>query len=230
MTMTMAQVAIDTCKASGYRVSVAIVGNTGELLLHVRGDGASPHTVENSFRKAYTSRTFRVPSGEWAKSLEANPLRATMFLSNMIALAGISLCLGARLIVEYRRGESQLARQRVRVVMLGTLLGFALPGAVLLGSMVRGGGFTMNLGAVTPVLFSLSLAYAVVKHDLFAIDAMVKRGAYYLVTTGAVLVAYAGAVALLNMVFRAGALTEARRQRSAVGSIARFPKRPRLAR
>lgn len=88
MTMTMAQVAIDTCKASGYRVSVAIVGNTGELLLHVRGDGASPHTMENSFRKAYTSRTFRVPSGEYTKNLQNDPLRAGQFLTNIIAFAG----------------------------------------------------------------------------------------------------------------------------------------------
>jgi len=88
MTMAMAQVAMDTCKASGYRVSVAVVGNAGELLLHVRGDGASPHTVENSFRKAYTSRTYRVPSGEVVKNLQNDPLRAGQFLTNVIAFAG----------------------------------------------------------------------------------------------------------------------------------------------
>jgi uncharacterized protein GlcG (DUF336 family) len=88
MTMTMAQVAIDTCKANGYRVSVAIVGNTAELLLHVRGDGASPHTMENSFRKAYTSRTFRVPSGDFTKNVGNNPLHPQLYLNNVIAFAG----------------------------------------------------------------------------------------------------------------------------------------------
>ena len=58
---TIAQTAIDTCKANGYAVSVTVVGRVGEILVQIRGDGAGPHTVENSFRKAYTSRTFRVP-------------------------------------------------------------------------------------------------------------------------------------------------------------------------
>jgi len=54
----------------------------------VRGDGTGPHTIENSFRKAYTSRTFRVPSGEWAKNLANNPTRGPQFLTNVIAAQG----------------------------------------------------------------------------------------------------------------------------------------------
>src|SRR5215213_7947855 len=65
MAMTIAQVAIDTCKTNGFAVSVSVVGRTGELLLQVRGDGTGPHTMENSFRKAYTSRTFRSTSGDF---------------------------------------------------------------------------------------------------------------------------------------------------------------------
>src|SRR5690349_5737151 len=62
--LAIAQTAYEHCTAQGYRVSVTIVGRTGEVLLQMRGDNASPHTMENSFRKAYTSRTFRIPSGE----------------------------------------------------------------------------------------------------------------------------------------------------------------------
>jgi uncharacterized protein GlcG (DUF336 family) len=88
MAFTMAQTAIETCKASGYRVSVTIVGRTGEVLLQVRGDNASPHTVENSQRKAYTSRTFRLPSGEWATNLSNDPNRGGQFLTGVIAIRG----------------------------------------------------------------------------------------------------------------------------------------------
>ncbi len=88
MAITIAQTALETCKANGYRVSVTIVGRAGEILLQVRGDGASPHTVENSFRKAYTARTFRISSAEWTKNLESNPTRGPQFLTNVIALAG----------------------------------------------------------------------------------------------------------------------------------------------
>lgn len=88
ISMTMAEVALATCKASGYRVSVTVVGRAGEVLLQVRGDGAPPHTMENSFRKAYTARTFRMSSGDWTKSLANNPTRGPQFLTNTIALAG----------------------------------------------------------------------------------------------------------------------------------------------
>ena len=88
MSMTIAQTALDTCKASGYRVSVTVVGRAGEILLQIRGDGASPHTMENSFRKAYTARTFRMSSAEWTKNLANNPTRGPQFLTNVIALAG----------------------------------------------------------------------------------------------------------------------------------------------
>ena len=71
--MTIAQTAIETCKANGYAVSVTVVGRNGEVILQVRGDNTGPHTFENSFRKAYTARTFRSPSGALADRLKADP-------------------------------------------------------------------------------------------------------------------------------------------------------------
>lgn len=62
--LTIATTAMDTCKGQGYRVSVTVVGRNGEPLVQLRGEDASPHTYDFSFRKAYTARTFRVASGE----------------------------------------------------------------------------------------------------------------------------------------------------------------------
>jgi len=88
MAFTMAETAIATCAANGYRVSVTVVGRVGEVLLQVRGDNAPPHTVENSQRKAYTARTFRMPSGEWASNLANDPNRGAQFLTGVIAIRG----------------------------------------------------------------------------------------------------------------------------------------------
>src|SRR5262249_8801379 len=57
--LTIATTAMDTCKGQGYRVSVSVVGRAGEVLVQLRGDDASPHTLDFSSRKAYTARTFR---------------------------------------------------------------------------------------------------------------------------------------------------------------------------
>jgi Haem-degrading len=52
MAMTIAQTALETCTKQGYNVSVHVIGRNGEVLVAVRGDGAPPHTIENSQRKA----------------------------------------------------------------------------------------------------------------------------------------------------------------------------------
>lgn len=88
MAITIAQTAIDTCKANGFAVSVSVVGRAGEVILQVRGDGTGPHTVENSFKKAYTARTFRGPSAALAKRLKDDPLLPLIHLSNVVAAAG----------------------------------------------------------------------------------------------------------------------------------------------
>ena len=86
--LTIASTASATCKGQGYKVSVHVVGRNGEVLVALRGDNASPHTFENSMRKAYTARTFRVPSGEIVKRLKENPQFAGVFLTNVIATEG----------------------------------------------------------------------------------------------------------------------------------------------
>jgi uncharacterized protein GlcG (DUF336 family) len=86
--LTIATTAADTCKAQGNRVSVTVVGRQGEVIVMLRGDNASPHTVENSRRKAYTARTFRIPSGEFAKRVKDNPTIGLVHLSGVIAAQG----------------------------------------------------------------------------------------------------------------------------------------------
>jgi uncharacterized protein GlcG (DUF336 family) len=87
--LTIAQTAIETCKTNGYAVSATVVGRNGEIIVQVRGDNANPHTMENSFRKAYTARTTRSPSGALVERLKADPtLGAFAHLSNIIAFQG----------------------------------------------------------------------------------------------------------------------------------------------
>ena len=56
----------------------------------LEGDNASPHNAELARRKAYTARTFRTPSAEWAKRTEpgggGNP--GQRMLSEVIPLGG----------------------------------------------------------------------------------------------------------------------------------------------
>jgi uncharacterized protein GlcG (DUF336 family) len=86
--LTIAQTAYETCTQQGYKVSVTVVGLEGQVLAALRGDGASPHTLENSQRKAYTARTFRITSGEFAQRVKDNPTSGQANLAGVIAIQG----------------------------------------------------------------------------------------------------------------------------------------------
>jgi uncharacterized protein GlcG (DUF336 family) len=88
MALAIAQTALETCTKQGYNVSVHVLGRYGEVLVAVRGDYAPPHTMENSERKAYTARTFRIPSGEFAQRVKDNPTLGAVHLSGIIAAQG----------------------------------------------------------------------------------------------------------------------------------------------
>ena len=66
---TIAETAIERCTANGYRVSAVVVDRAGETIVALRGDNASPHTMENARRKAYTALSFRTSTTAYAKRL-----------------------------------------------------------------------------------------------------------------------------------------------------------------
>ena len=86
--LTIATTAMADCKAKGYRVSATIVGRNGEVLVQLRGDNTGPHTMENSFKKAFTARTFRIPSGDMEERLKKNPQMGTQFLTGFTTARG----------------------------------------------------------------------------------------------------------------------------------------------
>ena len=88
MALSIAQTALETCTKQGYRVSVHVLGRDGEVIVAVRGDDAPPHTMENSQKKAYTARTFRIPSGEFAQRVKDNPTTGAVHLSGIVAAQG----------------------------------------------------------------------------------------------------------------------------------------------
>jgi len=47
----------------------------GDVMVALRANDAGPHTMENARRKAYTARTFKMTSEEFAKRMETEPVR-----------------------------------------------------------------------------------------------------------------------------------------------------------
>src|SRR5262245_2835897 len=87
--LTIAQAALDDCKARGYATSVVVVDRGGNTVVALRGDNASAHTMENARRKAYTAMTFKMTTEDFIKEVATRPVRREQTtLPNVIAIGG----------------------------------------------------------------------------------------------------------------------------------------------
>ncbi len=65
--------ALAKCRDQGHRVSVAVVDRGGVVKVLTRADGAGPHTIDSSRRKAYTSASLRRSTQELAELVASRP-------------------------------------------------------------------------------------------------------------------------------------------------------------
>ncbi|HTE75889.1 MAG TPA: heme-binding protein [Xanthobacteraceae bacterium] len=87
---TIAETAIAACAAKTYPVSAVVVNRDGDTIVAMRGDEASPHTMENARRKAYTAMSFKQPTADYAKKLQdpTSVAHQQVTLPNVIAIPG----------------------------------------------------------------------------------------------------------------------------------------------
>jgi class 3 adenylate cyclase len=94
----------------------------------------------------------------------------------------------------YLKSSSVLARQRAKVILAGAASAFPLPALVHYVSLFGGGN--TNLGIVSSflpipiVIFPLSIAFAIAKHNLFDVDVYIKRAVGYIIMTAIVALGY----------------------------------------
>ena len=83
------QASLDVCNKDGYRVSVSVVDRAGVLRAMVRADGAGPHTVDSSRKKAYTAVSLRRPTTELAELINRVPtLQALRDMNDQVLMLG----------------------------------------------------------------------------------------------------------------------------------------------
>lgn len=84
------QAALAHCEKDGYRVGISIVDRAGVVRAMARGDGAPPHTIDSSRKKAYTSVGFKRSTADVVAMIAEVP--ALQGLENMndeiLALGG----------------------------------------------------------------------------------------------------------------------------------------------
>lgn len=84
-----AMAAIKKCHDDGFKVSVAIVDQSGLLKVQLKADGAGPHTLDSSRRKAYTANSLRDSTHKYAVLVAQKPeLQSLARLNENILLLG----------------------------------------------------------------------------------------------------------------------------------------------
>ena len=85
---TIAETAIDSCKANGYSVSAVVVDRAGEVIVALRRQRRPAHDGECA-SQAYTARSFRTSTAAYAQRFADNPVvRQQVTLPNVIAIPG----------------------------------------------------------------------------------------------------------------------------------------------
>lgn len=72
--LQIAQQAVHHCAGLGYLVSATVVDSAGNSVVLIRSDGAGPHTLDASRRKAYTSASAKNKTSAMLLASQTNPL------------------------------------------------------------------------------------------------------------------------------------------------------------
>ena len=143
------------------------------------------------FRQSYFFHlaVTRSPSDD-IDALSALMMKAVHFV-RMYGLVG-TLTVVSSSALAFWRSSSVIAKQRSRIVLLGSAIAF-MPVTVTLGLMSFFGVVVpQNLFAIFVVAFPLAIAYSISQHNLFDVDVYIKRTLGYVIMTGLVALGYFG--------------------------------------
>jgi len=89
LALTLAQETMAYCEGQGYQVAVTVVDRTGLTQVVLRDRYAGAHTIETSFRKAWTAVSFRTNTLDFAGLTESGQaLSGIRAVSNAMAVGG----------------------------------------------------------------------------------------------------------------------------------------------
>lgn len=86
--LELANAALANCRSQGFQVAVSVVDRGGNLQVTLRDRFAGPHTPDTSYRKAWTSVSFRSDTLELSKLTETGEAWAIRMVTNALPLGG----------------------------------------------------------------------------------------------------------------------------------------------
>jgi serine phosphatase RsbU (regulator of sigma subunit)/preprotein translocase subunit SecE len=92
-----------------------------------------------------------------------------------------------------------IVRQRARMILFGVTIAFLLPVLITFVVYFMKVTFPINFLVFLVIFFPASIAYSIIRHNLFDADAIIRRTVGYVLVTAVVVAAYVGVSVLLNV-------------------------------
>ena len=145
-----------------------------------------------------------------------------------------AVCVGAALVVaarQYHTNRSGIARQQIRwVVLAAYMTGTAGLALYILPPLLGGSAVDPNVMGAIVTIFPLSVAVAVLRHNLFDIDTLLNRALVYGSATFGIGAAYVVLVAVLGALFNSRGDLAPALIATGIAAVAFQPLRDRLQR
>ena len=108
------------------------------------------------------------------------------------------------------KATSTAARQRARMILFGVTVAFVPPGMAMAAVQFLKVNIPWNFLVFFVIFFPASIAYSIIRHNLFDADTIIKRTVGYVVVTAVVVGVYALVSLSLNVIAGRYALAESR--------------------
>ena len=69
-----ARAAVQHAEANGWRINVAVVDRSGNMMSFLRMPGAFLHSIDIAIDKAYTAASFGLATSQWTAALQQPPI------------------------------------------------------------------------------------------------------------------------------------------------------------
>jgi sigma-B regulation protein RsbU (phosphoserine phosphatase) len=108
------------------------------------------------------------------------------------------------------KAATSAARQRAKMILFGVSIAFVPAGISMLMSITLKVHIPWNLLVFAVIFFPASIAYSIVRHNLFDSDEIIRRTVGYVVVTGIVVAAYAVVSVTFNVILGKAQVAQSR--------------------
>jgi serine phosphatase RsbU (regulator of sigma subunit) len=122
-------------------------------------------------------------------------------VSGITRIFGVACITGLTVLLFHSlyKASSNVARQRTRMILFGIAIAFLPSSAIMLSAHFLKFEFPWNFLPVFGIFFPASIAYSIIRHNLFEADVIIQRTIGYAIVTAIVIGIYAGVSLTLNV-------------------------------